>query len=639
MEGRKMGMKSVSKELWPLKSWKVLPKVTTLFIIAWIVFTSSQIVIAGPPPPPIGWYQVNEDGFIPGRLPSDTNLFTFDGVLFAFDGESVFLMNDPITKDWTELTISVPPAGPGPTATFKPFGNYVYSWNSDELWFLQKGVGIWNKVTSLGLSGGVSPFPMASFNGRLYGVYYTPTGAFQIWRTSDIGSSVANWALVVDNSFGDTTNNQSVDGMIVYAGKIYAAVGTLIGLFGDPNGYGTGVEIWESATGNSGSWSQVNIDGFGTLFPGCIPPSGPCNFPIHQVVGSMAVFHAPGQSQAYLYVGTLSHYGAEVWRYNGAGLAGWTNVTPPWAGPCPIGCGPGRNNDMTVFKEELYLAEGYPTANLAKYDGATWSILVEGPPPFDPDHTRFNDLAVLGDRLYATRYYSSSKGDEVWGFPFAAGYDYCVESLSGILIHGFDMVDDIWFMGETATYLGINSGGSLLGWIDGNNFAFYYDAPTGSLGEEGAFHFGHMSDLFYNLTTTSGSFSTVGFLTPCYWNARALSDSMEADGGLSSTDGSTVCFEDDFGYRHTISSDGYHLYGYTENTECGGLLPIVGAVEGEVFSFYLDVPTGHPVCNIEGLMYKGHVSTLRGYWRRTPVGGIDHGTFHLTPCGTAAVVD
>lgn len=639
-EGLTMNKKTGLKGLQCVVSGKLVCKLVLDCFVFCIVLTLASAALAGEPP--LGWHQVNDDGFIAGRAPSDwgTNLFAFNGALFAFDGDSVFRMQDPTTRDWAKLTISAPPAGPGPNATFKPFGNYVYACHNNQLWFLQKGIGVWNKVTSVTSYGDVSPYLMAVFNGRLYGKYYTSSGTFEIWRTSNIGSTVAYWEQVVINSFGDPTNNQSVDEMIVYAGKIYAAVGTLGGgSFGDPNIYGTGVEVWQSPTGNYGSWSQVNVDGFGTLFSGCF--SGVCNFPIHQVVGSMAVYQAKSQTQAYLYVGTLSHFGAEIWRYDGTGLGGWTNVTPPWAGPCLFGCGPGRNNDMAVFKGELYLAEGFPTANLAKYDGATWSVLVAGPDPFDPDYNRLEDLAVLGDKLYVTSagYSFSGRGDQVWGFPFVVGYDRCFESLSGKLLHGFDMVDSLWFMGETATYLGINAGGPLLGWIDGNNFAFYYDAPTGALGEEGAFHFGHISDLTYNLTTTSGSFFTGGVLTPCNWAAQAIVKSSETGDGSLSAGGSPVCFEDGFGYRHTISSDGYHLYGYTDNTECGSLLPLVGVREGDVFSFYVDVPTGDPVCNVEGIMYQGRVSTLNGVWRRTPMGGIDHGTFHLVPCSTTAEVD
>ncbi len=378
--------------------------------------------LAGPPTQ--NWYQVNQDGFVSSLGSSDgAVLFIFDDKLYAWNSNGFFRMEDPALKIWMKLTPPAPPAGPGQVPSlFIPFGNYLYVWDNNQLWWIEKGKdpngSNWNKVTSVGLPGGSSPVPMAMFGSNIYGVYYTSSNAFEIWRTPNIGSATANWDCVVKNSFGDPKNNQSVDIITVFNGHIYAGIGTLkLGSFGNPTYYGTGVEIWESSTGNLGSWTQVNVDGFGTKFSGCI--GGVCNFAIHQVIGSSAVYKAPGQTQEYLYIGTLSHFGAEIWRYDGKGKSGWKNVTPSWAGPCQIGCGPGRNLAMSVFQNNLYLAEGFPTANLAKYDGTTWSIVVSGPTPFDPDNKQLPSLAVFKNRLYVSAGWpASAPGDQVWGYPF-----------------------------------------------------------------------------------------------------------------------------------------------------------------------------------------------------------------------------
>jgi hypothetical protein len=405
--------------------WKILFSCLTVLIVCNFLSLSHA---DGPPP---GWRQVNEDGFVSGLAPTDNiHLFVFDEKLYAHNANGFFRMNNPITKSWTKLTPPSPPSGPGPAPDkLIVLGDYLYSQCSGELYWIQKGNDPdgpqWHKVTSTP----VSPSPMTVFAGRIFGVRYTSWDTFQIWWTPHIGVNTAWWTLGADNSFGDPTNNTSLDIMIVYNGHIYAGVGTLGGTYGDPTYYGSGVEIWESSTGSDGTWSQVNVDGFNTLFPGCVyqgTPNEVCYFPIHQVIGSAAVYQAPGDSQEYLYIGTKSHYGAEIWRYDGTGVSGWANVTPPWAGPCLFGCGPGRNEDMHVYKKQLYLAEGFPTANLGKYDGISWSQVITGPEfaglphPLSPNIIRLCSLAALKGKLYlsAGPNVSGDQGDQVWGYPF-----------------------------------------------------------------------------------------------------------------------------------------------------------------------------------------------------------------------------
>ena len=371
--------------------------------------------------PPAGWYKTNLDGFAVGAGPSadGTKLFTFDDTLYAWNDQGLYRMEDPFTRKWIKLSPPPPPAGPGKAQDYLVAGDYLYAWNNDELWWTgTKRLGVsWHKVTSMGLRGG-SPVPKVVFNNRIYGIRYNASGSFEIWRTPDIGSTTANWEQVVQDSFGDTANNHGVDLMIVFNDHLYAGVSTLISVIGNPSFYGTGVEMWESSSGNLGSWKQVNKDGFGTLASTCV--SGTCNFPIHQLIGSAAVYKPVGSTREYLYVGTISHYGAEIFRYDGSGINGWKNVTPPWAGPCKVACGPGRNFDMVVFNGDLYLAEGFPTANLAKYDGAQWTSLVDGPDPFDQDNIMLYSMAVYKNRLYvSTKGLSSgTRGDQVWGYSF-----------------------------------------------------------------------------------------------------------------------------------------------------------------------------------------------------------------------------
>ena len=406
--------------------WKILFS----YLTALIVISIFSLSHAGAPPP--GWRQVNRDGFISGFGPNnETDLFVFNEELYAFNGNGLFRMNNPLTRNWTKLSLPYPPFARGQLPSqLIVLGGFLYASYNGELWLLQDGNDPagpdWHKLY-------IAPDSLTLktiFADMIYGVKQISQG-FEIWR-APLGvydnTLWERWERVVDNSFGDTANNTSVDIMIVYNGDIYAGVGTLDGFFGDPRSYGTGVEIWESSTGSLNTWSQVNVDGFGTLFQGCINP-GPmhvCYFAIHQVIGSAAVYRAGRGATPYLYIGTKSHYGAEIWRYNGVGgVNGWTNVTPSWAGP-GFTSSPGRNEDLGIFSGGLYLAEGFPTANLAKYDGTNWSIVVAGPEvsglphTFSPRITRLHSLAVYKDKIYvsAAGNIYDTLGDQVWGYPF-----------------------------------------------------------------------------------------------------------------------------------------------------------------------------------------------------------------------------
>lgn len=372
------------------------------------------------------WKQVNKDGF--GYPPSGSSqftprLFAFDGHLYADNVQGMlFQMVDPVLRSWTK--VFTPPQA----NSYVCLDNYLYSYGAQGLWWINQGEKFnavnWKPVTSKGLPGDVNPTPMTTFKGNIYAVYSYQTATakiFEIWRSKDIGTTVINWQQVVTQSFGDPQNNDDVDFMAEYNGKLYVGTNTLEYAFGVPQPTSaSGSEIWESASGDSGTWTQVNIDGFGTEYT--LMPANTKHRTNH-VVGSWAIYKAPNQTQEYLYIGTKSHWGAEVWRYNGQGKGGWKNVTPPWAGPTPAGfSGAGRNESMTVFEGNLYLAEGFDTGNLAKYDGASWSIVVQGPNPFDPQNGGLSSLAVVGNQLYAHTIHEPfsgvTKGDQVWGYPF-----------------------------------------------------------------------------------------------------------------------------------------------------------------------------------------------------------------------------
>jgi len=473
---------------------------------AWSLLCSASAAQAAYPS--ANWVQVNQDGFVAGQTASNSgsDLLVFASRLYAHNEYGLFRMDDPVTRTWTQVNLPAQPGGPGTTpAEMLVVGNYLYAWDSDTLWWIASGADLtganWTAVTSTGLPGGVAPRPRALFNGNLYGVYNpTGTGPFEIWRSGNVGAGSATWTRVVQNSFGDPTNNHDVDIMIVFNNHIYAGTTTLTGIFGSPIGYGTGVEIWESASGDSGAWSQVNTDGFGTWFinPPCYDPVTPlCTFPIHQVIGSGVVYQPPGAPQEYLYIGTKSHFGAEVWRYDGSGLSGWTNVTPPWAGHCVIGCGPGRDEAMVVYQNTLFLGEGFPTGNLGTYDGTTWAVEVLGPNPFGAGNAGVVSLVVFEGRLYAGTLHAAggSQGDQVWRYTYSPATVTATKVIPASAGHNFGV-------GSVVTYSVVLSNSGAYAQLDNPGDEFSDTLPP-QLTLVGA-------------TATSGAVTTVG--NTVHWN-------------------------------------------------------------------------------------------------------------------------
>jgi len=401
---------------------KIMPFVTVAMLISLMLF-SCQLTItqASPSAPPL-WYQVNQNGFGQPGTYSGPELFVFGQNLYAYASGNeygLFRMLSAVDRVWEELFT---PVNTG--VAFQPLGSYLYAYDfsNKQLWWIKEGEsfisGNWKQVTSNGLPGGVSPVPMTDFNSKLYGVYYTSSGTFEIWRSVDIGKTVMNWERVVQNSFGDSTNNQGVDIMAVFNNHIYAGTMTRTGVFGSYLGFGDGVEIWESSSGDLGTWTQVNYDGFGTEMTD--PISGD-TFRTNQDIGSWAVYKASNQQQEYLYIGTLAHFGAQIWRYDGTGKSGWTDVSPSWAFDPVFASNTKRFTDMGVFQGSLYVTEGYPSAMLDKYDGTNWSIEVgETEPPFASVNRGLVSLAVLENKLYVGPISQEGciEGDQVWGYPF-----------------------------------------------------------------------------------------------------------------------------------------------------------------------------------------------------------------------------
>lgn len=379
-------------------------------LVAFLLLCFAVASVSAAPP---NWIRA-EDG-LPAST-SEPSIFRFGPDVYLMVNNDLFvqLYNQPCFG-WNQVEI------PSGVTSFSPVGDYLFATGSD-LWWIEKGDAIihdnWHKVTSSGLPSGASINVRTSFNGQLYGfIVYFKAGAtqttFDIYRSPDIGKTTMTWTKVVAEGFGDPQNH-SLGYLGVFKNKLVAITTvTRNGLFGDLVQYLDGIEVWESPTGDPNSWTQVNEDGFGTMVAGSVDRPEP--FATNVDIGAAAEFNG------YLYVGTKSHLGAEIWRYDGTGKAGWTNVTPPTLGVVLSG-GPGRVESMVVFQNLLYVAEGFPTANLDRYDGTTWTIVENGPNPFDASNSSLPGLAVssrstTGEKLFVQTAVFGG-GYQVWSYPF-----------------------------------------------------------------------------------------------------------------------------------------------------------------------------------------------------------------------------
>ena len=163
------------------------------------------------------------------------------------------LLNPDVLPQWAQVNkngFGDPLNGISVLETFQPEGSapYLYAgvwgnageakmWRSSDGWSWELAGSGWLTPTSYMMDAQV-------FDGQLYLGLSSPA---QLWRTDG-----TDWQAVDTVGFGDS-NNHTLNALGVFEDRIYAA------LLNDV----TGLEIWSSGSGDPGTWSQVNQDGFG----------------------------------------------------------------------------------------------------------------------------------------------------------------------------------------------------------------------------------------------------------------------------------------------------------------------------------------------------------------------------------------
>lgn len=261
----------------------------------------------------------------------------------------------------------------------------------------------WSQVNSdgFGSAGNWGTLTLHIFGNYIYAGVGNNSGA-QVYRSTD-GTI---WEQVVSDGFGDA-NNDWVGDLETYRGQLYAST---------YKPTGGGAEIWRSATGNSGSWSQVNTDGFGDQY--------------NLAVEAMTVF---GDD---LYAGTFynSATGGEIWRTNDG--TNWLQVNTDGFGD---GSATQGVRSFKIFSGKLY-AGAYNASGAKLFrssEGTNWEAVVnDGFADANNDDIVF--LEEFAGNLYAGTINTTS-GTELWRSSTGNS-----GSFTQVNTDGFGSANNIW---------------------------------------------------------------------------------------------------------------------------------------------------------------------------------------------------
>lgn len=251
------------------------------------------------------WLQVNEKGFTSTETPYVYGeFFEFNDELFVYTDTGLYKMIDFQKLIWEKL--------PTPNSSFSslqfanffyiiPIETYIYLFDYITLSLFRIEAGedfssSWEVLNNYD-STGTNPInvrAMYLFKNQVYGVSYLSPSGFDIVRTtlSQLDTLSPQWDVVFPNSLGDN-NNSDISFMLEYNNKLY---------IGSSNST-TGIQIWSSLTGDSGSWTQDNTTQF--------------NDSTNEQIGSAIVYNSN------LFIGTNSSVESQLWYYNGTT---WTDV-------------------------------------------------------------------------------------------------------------------------------------------------------------------------------------------------------------------------------------------------------------------------------------------------------------------------
>jgi len=206
-----------------------------------------------------------------------------------------------------------------------------------------------------------------------------------------------------------------------------------------------------------------------------------------------------------------------------------------------------------------------------------------------------------------------------------AGYDYCYEPSTTSTIYEFNK-ESIWLIGETRGG-SCGEGNPLIGWLYEGNWVLARDIPSAESCTESIFYWGNMGPTKnYDWIDAEGSTGT-GTLYPCSTIGGEITGDDAVGVGKDISEGGAHCLVDDWGNQYNLTVSGIYIEGTANTVNCG-TCPLIGMVKGELFSFYVDIPSAAPC--LEGYVVVTRKGTMNGRWHHTDDPGT--GSVHFTPC-------
>ncbi|MCS6845028.1 MAG: hypothetical protein NZ528_12020 [Caldilineales bacterium] len=340
----------------------------------------------------VGWARVNTPGFGDPRNALGP-LAVFNGQLYAgtwsnADGHPVQVWRTADGKTWTAFH---PPVSSATESLYdlQVHEGYLYvgldrdDGAGGEIWRTDSVT--WKRVVAggFGNAANVGVNALASFGGHIYAVTVNNSTGPEIWRSAS--GDVGEWSQVSTPALSSGVIAQDVV-LEAINGQLYLGLGRRLG----PNLYRG--ELWRSADGQT--WTAVFTDGLGN--------------PNNSIVGGLAEF------QGQLYVGIRNVVqGGEVWRL--APSSTWQPVVTGGLGDVVNG----RPYGLFAFQNRLYLVVSNLVSGAQVWvsdDGSSWRQVVSGgwgnPTNWFADYFD-KGSAVFNGRLYIATLNRVS-GGEVW---------------------------------------------------------------------------------------------------------------------------------------------------------------------------------------------------------------------------------
>lgn len=331
------------------------------------------------------WKQVNLNGFGVMGNPMTGTLTTFGNALYAgtFSGQ-IWRSKDGI--NWVPLAANIDHCWGG-LDTLYAFNNMLYAglmnYNGCGASLLRSTDGInWEDVTPpFDRKSNYEIMELGSFNNALYFVTWTDaTHGFELWRSPT--GNPGTWTQIETNGFGDN-NTFTALSLKVFAGNFY------ISTFSS-----TGTQVWRSASGDAGTWTQVNSNGFGD--------SG-------NRYSAMEILN----NDLWLVTGHTFGSPAQIWHCHTCDNSDWVQIPNPFSDDTLSGM-PGlkfANGKLYLFvRDGLMRVRIFESSN-----GSTWTE--SAPAGFGNINNLFtyysNSITVFNNQLYAG-IFNMTNGTQIW---------------------------------------------------------------------------------------------------------------------------------------------------------------------------------------------------------------------------------